>query len=490
MLEKGQEIELKIEDFAFEGKCVSRVEGFVVFVSDAVPGDTVLANVQKVKKNFAEAKAIHIIRESSLREIPKCKYFGVCGGCKWQHLKYQSQLEFKRRNVIDAFERIGGFKDVYVSPTLGSEDIYFYRNKMEFSFANQRWLTLEELQPKDQWQVSEEKGPALRVEPRTAQPRSDFALGLHVPNRFDKVLDIEECWLQSNLSNQILNAVREFGKAGHLSIYSTKTHTGYLRNLVIRETKNKEKSEIMVNLVTSEDRAEVMQNLTEMLVGRIPQITTVVNNITSRKSQVAVGDYESVYLDEGFITDRIGDFSFRISANSFFQTNTKQAEKLYAITRDLAELRHEDIVYDLYSGAGTIALYVSRYVNKVIGIELVESAISDARQNAELNGVNNCFFLQGDLKDRLTNDTGWVAEYGRPDVMIIDPPRSGMHPKMISALQQLLAMRIVYVSCNPATQARDLKDLCGEMYKIEFVQPIDMFPHTYHIENVVRLTLR
>jgi len=489
MVEKGQDIELKVEDFAFEGKCVSRLNGFVIFVHDAVPGDIALARIFRVKKNFAEAKATCIITESPLRTIPKCKYFGVCGGCKWQHLKYQSQLEFKRRNVIDAFERIGGFKNMPINPTLGSEDIYFYRNKMEFSFSNERWLTQEKLKAKDEKRKT--KNEEREAEDSSyLQPPLDFALGLHVSERFDKVLDIDECWLQSELSNQILNTVREFGKSKRLSIYSTKTHTGYLRNLVIREGKNDEIREVMVNLVTSEDKPEVMYDLCDILIKKFPQITTVVNNITTCKSQVAVGECEKIYFGDGVITDRIGDFRFRISANSFFQTNTKQAERLYATAKDLAQLQPADVVYDLYSGAGTIAIYISKYVQRVIGIEIVESAITDARRNATLNGIANCFFLQGDLKDKLTKDTRWITEHGKPDVIFINPPRSGMHPKVVREMLQLAPPRIVYVSCNPATQARDVKILCEEKYRLDVVQPVDMFPHTHHIENILRLTAR
>ncbi len=499
MVAKGQDIELTIEDFAFEGKSLSRLDGFVIFVYGAVPGDTVLAKILRVKKSFAEARVIQIMAQSPLRTTPKCKYFGTCGGCKWQNLNYQSQLEFKRQNVIDALERIGNFREIGVNPTLGSEDIYFYRNKMEFSFGNERWLTQEELKAKDEKRKTNVERKEVE-DGSHLQPPLDFALGLHVPERFDKVLDIDECWLQSELSNQILNTVREFGKSKNLSIHSTKpeaypplaekTHTGYLRNLVIREGKNNETLEVMVNLVTSEDKPEIMGDLCNTLIKRLPQITTVVNNITTRKSQVAVGDYERVYYGDGVITDRVGDFRFRISANSFFQTNTKQAEKLYATARDLAQLQPTDVVYDLYSGAGTIAIYISKSVKKVIGIEMVEIAITDARRNAGLNGVVNCFFLEGDLKDKLTKDTRWVTEHGKPDVVMVDPPRSGIHPKVVREILQLAPSRIVYVSCNPTTQARDLKTLCEGKYRLDVVQPVDMFPHTYHIENVVRLTLR
>jgi len=467
-VKNGDELTLEIERSAFEGKCVARVDGLVVFVPGVVPGDTVRVKLRKVKSQYAEAEPIEVTRNSNLRADPRCKYFGVCGGCKWQHVDYAAQLTFKRQQVIDALERIGGFQDMHVNETLGSEEVYFYRNKMEFSFGEQ-WLADKEF-----------------ADLKAAGGKGAAALGLHPAARFDKVLDIDECWLQSTLSNRILNAVRRLILENRLTIYSTRTHIGYLRNLVIRE--GRRTGEVMVNLVTSEDRKEVMAPLSQSLVGEIPEITTVVNNVTTRKSQVAVGEYERVYHGPGTITDRIGGLSFSISANSFFQTNTGQAEKLYEVAKRMAKLEQEDVVYDLYSGTGTIALFLADQVSKVVGIEMVESAVLDARRNAELNGVTNCWFEIGDLKEKLTKDREWLQRHGPPTVLIIDPPRSGLHEKAINAMLQLRPRRMVYVSCNPTTQARDLKLLCANGgYAIEEVQPVDMFPHTYHIENVVGL---
>lgn len=469
----GDEIELSVESFASEGKSIARVDGLVVFVSGGVPGDHILARVTKAKKKFAEVEVKDVLAPSHLRTVPRCRYFGTCGGCKWQHVSYQAQLEFKRQQVVDALERIGGFKGVPVNPTLGSPSEYFYRNKMEFSFG-ERWLTKEELN-----RVTEKQ------DARSEAKR--FALGLHIPQRFDRVLDIDECHLQSETSYRIVNTVRSFSLERNLPVYSTSTHTGYLRNLVIRESQRT--GELMVNLVTSQDRPELMKSLCSTLVERFPSITTVVNNITERKSQVAIGDIERVYFGSGFIAEKIGRRTYRISANSFFQTNTLQAERLYDTAAGLARLKPDDIVFDLYSGTGTIALHIADDVKEVVGIEAVESAIHDARRNALTNQVTNCTFILGDLKEKLTRDTSWLSNHARPTVLMIDPPRSGMHEKVVLEIAALRPERIAYVSCNPATQARDVKLLCSKApYRIVAVQPVDMFPHTYHIENIVVLS--
>ena len=471
-MKKFEELTVTLESFAFEGKSIDRVDGFVVFVEGGVPGDEVRVRVRKVKKQHAEAEVVEVLKKSSLRVEPRCKYFGTCGGCKWQYVDYQAQLDFKRQHVVDALERIGGFKDVAVNPTLGAEDIYFYRNKMEFSFGN-KWITREELNAR-----------SLNPEPKTE--RETFALGMHIPQRFDKVLDLDECHLQSEASNRILNLVRKFCLDRELSINSTFTHTGYLRNLVIRQSTHT--NELMVNLVTSDDRPELLLVLSSLLLTEFPSITTIVNNITQRKSQVAIGESEKVYHGPGYITERIGKRTYRISANSFFQTNTKQAERLYDTAKRMAQLKPDDVVFDLYCGTGTIALHIADDVKEVVGVENVEAAIDDARKNAAANGVGNCTFVLGDLKDRLTKDTAWLNNHPSPNVMIIDPPRAGMHKKVVQEVLAMKPERIVYVSCNPATQARDLRLMCTETgYRIIEVQPVDMFPHTYHIENVVSL---
>jgi 23S rRNA (uracil1939-C5)-methyltransferase len=467
-MKRGDEMTVTLERFAFEGKSVARSDGVVVFVSGAVPGDTAKVRLTKIKKNFCEAVALEVVAPSPLRTEPRCRYFGVCGGCKWQNVQYDVQLDFKRQHVTDALERIGGFRGIEVRRTIGSVNAYFYRNKMEFSFG-ERWLSREQM------------GDSRR----DASTRDPFALGLHPTERFDRVLDVEECWLQSELSSRIVNQVRRFAADQGLSVYSTHTHAGYLRNLVIRQSERT--GELMVNLVTRDDRPDVMKALVSLLVMEFPQITTICNNITERKSQVAVGERERVYYGPGFITERIGVRTYRISANSFFQTNTLQAEQLYETARAMAELKPSDIVYDFYSGTGAIALHIADDVRTVVCVESVAPAVDDARRNAAINHVSNCVFVLGDLKEVLTKQRLMLASHGGPDVLIADPPRAGMHDDVVRGVMELCPKRIVYVSCNPATQARDLKIL-AEQYRIECAQPVDMFPHTFHIENVVALS--
>ncbi len=462
-MQKGDDVTLTIEGLSGDGRTVARADGMVFFVEKAVPGDQVRARIWKLQKKFAEARAVEILTPSPLRAEPKCKHFGVCGGCKWQNLSYESQLQFKHQLVADAFRRIGGFENPDIQPVLGCESPYYYRNKMEFTFSNYRWLTNEEMEKKEELQ-------------------QEVALGLHVPQRYDKVVNLEECWLQSELSSAILNTVREICKVWGLAVYSTETHEGYLRHLVIREAKHT--GEVMVNLVTNLDWPEAMQNMTNLLLKQFPEITTIINNITSRKSMVALGEQEKIYHGPGYITEKIGEYTFHISANSFFQTNTLQAEKLYETAKQLAQLKTNDIVFDLYSGTGTIAMYVSDAVERVVGIEVVESAIADAERNAKRNNVSNCYFLQGDLKDRLTKNSGWLDQHPKPTVIIADPPRSGMHEKVVKQIVKLSPERIVYVSCNPSTQARDAKMLSDSGYELKIVKPVDMFPHTDHIEVV------
>ena len=478
-LHRGDELQLEITDAAFEGKSVARHEGMVVFVENAVPGDVVIAKLLKIKKNFVEAKVVRVERPSPLRAEPRCKYFGVCGGCRWQHVDYQAQLRFKQQQVVDSFERIGGFSNLNVLPIIGADDIYFYRGKMEYSFAEKQWLT-EKPPAIDDFRLPDEKDklPAFNTP-------SPVFLGLHVPQRYDKVLDINECHLQSDVSNQILNFTRDFALRNHLDVYDSDRNSGYLRFIVIRESKRTK--EVMANLVTFENNPEIMKQYAAELKANVEQVTTVVNTINSRKAQIAFGETENVYLGNGWINERMGNHGFSISASSFFQTNVAQAEKLYGVAKEFGELRSTDVVFDLYSGTGSIAIFISDAVKEVVGIESVDSAIRDAEKNARSNGITNCHFLLGDLKDRLTKDTSWMSSHQKPDVLIIDPPRNGMHPKVVEEILDLAPERIVYVSCNPATQARDVKLLCTEKYQLIKLQPIDMFPHTFHIENVVLL---
>jgi 23S rRNA (uracil1939-C5)-methyltransferase len=475
LLKRGDEVVLRVDDAAFEGRTIARYEGFVVFVEGAVPGDTVRVRILKSKKNYAEAKVVAVEQPSPHRVAPRCRHFGPCGGCKWQHVDYQVQLRFKQQHVVDAFERIGGFTNPNVLPIIGSEEIFFYRNKMEYSFADKEWL---EALPDNSL-----ASPNFQLE----TPNSKLFLGLHVPQRYDKVLEITECHLQSGLSNEILNFTRSFARRENLPVYSSDADAGCLRFLVIRE--GKRTNELMVNLVTYEDRPEILKHFTAGLLAAVPEVTTVVNTINSKKAQIAFGDREIVYAGKGMIHERLGNLLFTISASSFFQTNTAQAERLYSVAKEFASLKKSDVVWDLYSGTGSIALFVADAVAQVIGVESVESAVRDAERNAKQNQVGNCVFILGDLKNRLTKNRDWIESYPRPDVMIIDPPRSGMHPKVVEEILEIAPERVVYVSCNPATQARDVKTLSAK-YDIAALQPVDMFPHTYHIENVAQLALR
>ena len=413
---------------------------------------------------------------------PRCKYFGICGGCKWQHVDYQAQLRFKQQQVVDSFERIGGFSDLYVLPIVGADEIYFYRGKMEYSFAEKQWLIEKPLTNAD-FRLPNEKN-----ESQIQNPESLIYLGLHVPQRYDKVLDIDECHLQSVVSNQILNFTREFARRNNLSVYDSDRNSGYLRFLVIRESKKTK--EVMANLVTFENRPAVMKQYTAELKASVDRVTTVVNTMNSKKAQIAFGETENVYLGNGWIHEQLGSHRFAVSASSFFQTNVAQAEKLYGVVKEFGEFKSTDVVFDLYSGTGSIAIFISDLVKEVVGIESIESAIRDAEKNAQSNGITNCHFLLGDLKDRLTKDTSWMSSHPKPDVLVIDPPRNGMHPKVVEEILRLAPERIVYVSCNPATQARDVNLLCAEKYQLIKLQPVDMFPHTFHIENVALLHRR
>lgn len=479
-IKKGDIVEFKIEKYAFEGKGIAKVvkndllginepdgfeKNYVVFVHGSYPGDVVKARLTKIKKSYAEAVTTEIISASPDRVKSKCKYFGVCGGCKQQDLSYQKQIEYKQKQVEEIFYKLGGFNNFEIETILPSDDIFFYRNKMEFSFSDKRWLTKQEISSADKFQ-------------------KDFALGLHIPKIYDKVLDINECFLQSELSNSILNFTRKFFLEKNVSVYSTKTHTGFLRNLVVRQSY--QTKDLMVNLVTSGEDDELLKEFTKHLIKNYPAITTIVNNISKKLSAVAIGDYEKVYFGSGFIYDRIGSYTFRISANSFFQTNTRQAEKLYQTALNYADLQGNEIVYDLYSGAGTIAIYISQKAKNIFAFESVESAVEDAKVNAELNNISNVKFITSDLYKSFIP----IIQKNNlplPDIMIIDPPRSGMHKNTVEDVINLSPARIVYVSCNPATQVRDIKMFVEAGYKLPKIRPVDMFPQTFHIENVALL---
>ncbi len=473
---KGDIVNLEIEGYAFEGKGIAKInigetdgeKKFVFFVNHAYPGDVLNARITKLKRSYAEAEIEEIISPSPYRTDVKCAYFGICGGCKAQDLEYAMQVKYKQEQVIDCFERIGQIKNFETEEIIPSGKVYFYRNKMEFSFAEKKWLTKEEMN-------SDTNTPAV-----------PFGVGLHVPGRFDKVLDIKECFLQSEQSNLILNYTRNFFTAKNSTAHSTKTHTGYLRNLVIKQSHFT--GDLMVNLVTHTDEEELFKEYTAGLVKEVPGITTVVNNVNAKLSQVSLGDYEKVYFGSGVIYDLIGKYKFRVSANSFFQTNTIQAEKLYSKALEYAGIKGNEVVYDLFCGAGTISIFVSQSVGSVYGFESVDSAIEDAITNSTLNNIGNTHFFKADLNKSFLP---FVTEHNlpQPDLIIADPPRSGMNPKTIDDILKLKPAKLVYISCNPSTQARDIQMLAEGGYKLIKICPVDMFPHTYHIENVALLIL-
>lgn len=478
-IKKGDIIELEISKYAFEGKGIAKIskdkllgktpvsdeENYVIFVNNAYPGDLVKARLLKIKNSYAEAIAVEIIEPSKFRVKPECKYFGVCGGCKQQDLDYKIQLEYKQLQVEEVFRNIAGLNNIKCEDIIGSDRIFEYRNKMEFSFSDIRWLTKGELESNE------------KIE-------RNFALGFHIPKIYDKVLDIDECFLQTELANNILNFTREFFKSRNIPAYSQKTHKGFLRNVIIRQAFHTK--DLMINLVCYDDEPELIENYSRSLINNFPEITTIVNNINKKLSSVSTGDYEKVIFGSGFIYDFIGKYKFRISSNSFFQTNTSQAEKLYQTAVDFAKFNGNEIVYDLYSGAGTITLFTSDFVKELFAFESVKSAVEDAEFNAKMNNVFNVKFYVADLYKSFLP----IVEKNKipkPDVIIIDPPRSGMHKNTVNDVITLSPKKIVYVSCNPATQARDVKLLLNAGYMFIRMKPVDMFPHTYHIENIVLL---
>lgn len=475
--ERGDKLTLTTESLAFEGKAVARREdGYVIFVEGALAQERIVAEIKKAKSSFAEATLVEILESGPDRRKPICQYFGMCGGCSLQHMNYAAQLHAKKQQVIDLFERVGKIPNPPVRDMIAAPSEYHYRNKMEFSFSDERWLTEEEIASGD------------------VQDR--FALGLHVRERFNRVIDTEICYLPKPVVTEILDFTRQFTIENHIGVYSDRvteipedgapTIANLLRFLVIKTSHAT--GEIMVNLVTSREESDLLIKYTNALVEKIPSVTTVVNNINTRRSQVAVGDYEIVYHGEGIIRDRIGNAEFRISANSFFQANTVQAERLYSIAAEFAELKPSDTLWDLYCGTGTISLFVADKVKSVLGIELVESATVDARANAKSNGISNVEFVSSDLRKAVTTPD-FLAEHTKPDVLIIDPPRNGMHADVIQEILKLAPERIAYISCNPATQARDIA-LLAEGYELLELQPVDMFPQTYHIECVAKLRKR
>ncbi|MCA1800923.1 MAG: 23S rRNA (uracil(1939)-C(5))-methyltransferase RlmD [Rhodothermaceae bacterium] len=465
-IKKGQEITVAITDAAYEGKGLGRIGEQVVFIKNTAPGDVVEARVIKRKKNFLEGKLLRVVQAGTVRIDPVCSHAGICGGCTWQHVTYNEQLRFKHQHVKDHMHRIGGFTDVDVLPALRSDEQLYYRNKMEYTFGDRRWLTDEEINSGD------------------PIPDKDIAAGMHIPGRFDRILNLDECHLQIPVSWRIMNFVRDYAIRMNIPPYNAVKHEGFFRNVMIRNAVHS--GDLLVNIVTYEDDPDIMTDLTAALLAVFPEITTVVNNVNDTWSPASEGRYENMLHGPGYITESIGGYRFKISSNTFFQTNTRQAEKLYQKALDFADLKGNELVYDLYCGVGSLTLFVSGKCKQVVGIEINPESIRKARENAAENEVTNCRFETGDMKDAFT--TEHIEKYGRPDVIITDPPRAGMHPDVIATLLETGAKTIVYVSCNSATQARDLA-LLNQKYRVDAVQPVDMFPQTYHIESVAKLTL-
>lgn len=456
---------IEVTDYAAEGKSLVRHEGKVIFVSGAIPGDIVNIQIVKSKKDWAEGRAIKIVEPASNRQVPFCKHFGVCGGCKWQMLPYEKQLEYKQQEAEQNLKRIGKIDIPEILPIIGSEKTTQYRNKLEFTFSNKRYLTNDEIDSE------------ISISPQNA-------LGYHAPRIFDKIIDIQECFLLDDVNNQIRNTIRDYAKSKELEFYNIRDHTGWLRNIIIRFSTT---GELMVNICLNyEDEANTKEML-DFLLLKVPSITTLLYTINPKWNDTIYDLTPVVYYGKGFIMEKLGSLNFMISPKSFFQTNTKQAEKLYDITKSFAGLTGQEIVYDLYCGTGSIGLFVSEGAKKIIGVEVIEDAIEDAKKNAAINNINHAEFFAGDVI-KICNDA-FFNTHGKPDVVITDPPRVGMHEKLVIKLLEMEAPKIVYVSCNTATQARDLA-LLSEKYQVEKVQPVDMFPHTHHIECVVLLTLK
>jgi 23S rRNA (uracil1939-C5)-methyltransferase len=460
-LNKGQTLELSIDKMAYGGQGIARVNGLVVFLRNVVTGDKIRARVYRKKRDYAEAAVVELITPSPDRVSPPCPYYGYCGGCHWQHIRYEKQLSFKAAQVRESLEHIGKLKDVVIHNALPSEHIFAYRNKMEFSFSDRRWFLPHEL---DQREIE-----------------GDFALGLHVPGAYQKVVDIEACLLQPEQGNEILRTVKRYVRKSGVPVYGLKSHQGFWRFLTIRHSTAF--NEWMINLITSEARTEVTGPLVSALTDQIGQIKTVVNSINRRRAYIAVGDREILLKGGGYIRDKIGAFTFRISANSFFQTNSLAAQQLYEKVLEFAELAGDETILDLYCGTGTIPIFLARHVKSVVGIEINESAVLDAQRNCVENGIGNCQFICGDIREKLS------AVVEKPDVLIIDPPRAGMHKDVLTQVLALSSKKIIYVSCHPATLARDIGQML-DSYELLEIQPVDMFPHTYHVESVAKLCLR
>lgn len=456
---------IEIEAFAAEGKALARVDDLVVFVPFAAPGDVADIKLSRKRKQHAEGRIVAFKKYSPDRTEPFCSHFGVCGGCQWQHLPYAAQLRYKQQQVLDAMQRIAKVEIPEPGPIIGSENDRFYRNKLEFTFSNKRWRTIEEIKSGVEF-------------------KDNDALGFHIPGMFDKVLDIEKCWLQEDFSNRVRLSVKAFCLEHNMEFFDLRQQEGMMRNLIIRTASTGEK---MLIVVFYQDEATSREALLKHLLEHFPEITSLIYVINNKGNDTIFDRDTSVYHGPGYIFEEMEGLRFKIGPKSFYQTNSAQACRLYSVVREFAGLKPDELVYDLYTGTGTIANFLARQCRKVVGIEYIPEAIEDARANAELNGIHNTAFFAADVKDLLNE--AFMAEHGRPDVLITDPPRAGMHEDVVKTILTAAPERIVYVSCNPATQARDL-NLLDQRYRVAALQTVDMFPHTQHVENVVLLKRR
>ena len=447
---------------------MAKVNELVIFVPYVVPGDVVDLQVKRKKNHYAEAVAVKFHEKSPLRTEPFCSHFGVCGGCKWQCLSYEEQLKYKQKQVFDNLTRIGKVELPEFRPILGSEKTRFYRNKLEFTFSNKRWLTEEEVKQDVKYDQMN-------------------AVGFHIPGAFDKVLAIDKCWLQDDISNQIRNAVRDYAYVHDFPFFDLRTQEGLLRNIMIRTSSTGELMVVLQCKVTDDEGRRKMEEILQFMADSFPQITSLMYVINNKCNDTITDLDVHTFKGKDHIFEEMEGLRFKVGPKSFYQTNSEQAYELYKVARRFAGLTGDELVYDLYTGTGTIANFVARQARQVIGIEYVPEAIEDARVNSAINDIRNTLFFAGDMKDILTGD--FIREYGRPDVIITDPPRAGMHPDVVEVILSAQPRRIVYVSCNPATQARDLQMLDAK-YRVTAIQPVDMFPHTHHVENVVRLDLK
>ena len=454
-----------ITDIGAEGKAIARVEDVVVFTTHVIPGDVVDLQVTKKRTKYMEARVTRVVTESPDRVPAFCRHFEVCGGCKWQFLPYEKQLFYKQKQVADQLRRIGRIELPEITPILGSKKTTYYRNKLEFGFSNKRWLTQNEMGL---------EGDDINMN----------ALGFHVPGMFDKIIDIDKCWLQAGPSNQIRNFVKKYADENRLEFFDRKIQAGLLRNIIVRTSTT---GDVMLIVCFFREKTENREKLLAAIAAEFPMITSLMYVINGKGNDTITDQEIVVYKGKDHILEEMEGLKFKIGPKSFYQTNSEQAYELYKVAREFAGLKGDEIVYDLYTGTGTIANFVARNVKKVVGIEYVPEAIEDAQVNSELNGIENTSFFSGDMKKILTS--GFIAQHGHPDVIITDPPRAGMDDDVVRTILEASPEKVVYVSCNPATQARDLA-LMDELYKVIRIQPVDMFPHTHHVENVVLLERR